>query len=103
MAAHRYCDPWGDSGVARKNRRNTTEREKLKIRASMLLNRLESFAKGKVEMSAAQVQAARIVIGKVIPDLKSVEVTGDPDKPIKHDVTSSMPPESAYLLMVRGQ
>ena len=34
-------------------------------------------------MSAAQVQAARVIIGKVIPDLKSVEVTGDSEKPIE--------------------
>lgn len=63
------------------NRPGHSERDTLRIRASQLLNRLESFANGKVELSAAQVQAARIVIGKVVPDLKSVEMTGDPEKP----------------------
>jgi hypothetical protein len=47
------------------------------------LNRLDSFANGKVKLSAAQVQAAKIVIGKVVPDLKSVEMAGDPEKPIE--------------------
>lgn len=85
---------------ARINRITHSERDKARIRATQLLNRLNSFALGKVELSAAQVQAARIVIGKVIPDLKSIEVTGDPDRPIKHD--HSLTPDAAYLMLVRG-
>ena len=73
--------------AARTNKRLHSERDKLRIRASQLLNRLESFANGKVELSAAQVQAARIMIGKVVPDLKSVEVTGDPERPRVHSLT----------------
>jgi len=34
-------------------------------------------------MTPSQVQAAKIVIGKVIPDLKAVEHSGDQQKPIK--------------------
>jgi hypothetical protein len=41
------------------------------------------FANGEVEMSAAQVQAAKVVIGKEIPDLKALEVSGDEDMPLK--------------------
>lgn len=70
----------------RVNRPGHSEREKLRIRASQLLNRLSLFANGKVRMNAAQVHAARIVIGKVVPDLKSVEVTGDPEKPLAHSL-----------------
>jgi hypothetical protein len=47
------------------------------IRASQLLNRLNSFVNGECELSPAQVQAARIVIGKVIPDLKAMEHSGE--------------------------
>ena len=42
--------------------------------------------RNQVKLSSAQVQAARIVIGKVVPGLKSVEMvdmTGDPEKPIE--------------------
>lgn len=73
--------------AARTNKRFHSERDKLRIRASQLLNRLNLFVKGEVELSAAQVMAARIVIGKVVPDLKSVEVTGDPEKPLAHSLT----------------
>ncbi|HXC66181.1 MAG TPA: hypothetical protein VN638_02110 [Nitrospiraceae bacterium] len=65
------------------NRPGHSKRDKDRIRASQLLNRLDSFANGKVKLSAAQVQAAKIVIGKVVPDLKSVEMAGDPEKPIE--------------------
>ena len=72
--------------AARTNKRLHSERDKARIRASQLLNRLDAFVNGKVELSAAQVQAARVVIGKVIPDLKSVEMTGDPEKPLTHSL-----------------
>lgn len=51
-------------------------------------------------MSSAQVLAARVVIGKVIPDLRSIEHTGKDGGPVKHDVTLSV--EESYLRMVRG-
>jgi hypothetical protein len=49
---------------------------KERIRASQLLNRLTQFANGEIELSAAQVQAAKVVIGKVVPDMRAVELTG---------------------------
>jgi hypothetical protein len=39
------------------------------------------------QLSSGKVQAARVVIGKVIPDHKSVEVTGDPEKPLEQSLT----------------
>lgn len=71
-----------DTMAKRINRPGHSKRDKDRIRASQLLNRLDAFANGKTDMTTAQVMAARIVIGKVIPDLKSVEVTGDPEKPL---------------------
>ena len=70
--------------AARTNKRLHDEQTKRRIQASQLLNRLDSFANGKVLMSQAQVVAARVVIGKSIPDLKSVEVTGSDGGPIQH-------------------
>ena len=62
--------------AARTNKPLHNDRTKERIRASQLLNRLNSFANGEIEMSNAQVNAARVVIGKIIPDLKAVELTG---------------------------
>jgi hypothetical protein len=62
--------------AARTNKITHDEKTKALIRASQLLNRLNQHANGEVEMTQAQVQSAKIVIGKVIPDLKSMELRG---------------------------
>lgn len=45
-----------------------------KIQASQLINRLTGHVLGEVEMSATQVQAARILLGKTLPDLSAVQM-----------------------------
>jgi hypothetical protein len=67
--------------AARKDPKNLPQSYELQ-RAKQLLNRLNSFAEGNAQMTPAQVQAARIVIGKEIPDRKAVEHSSDPDKPM---------------------
>lgn len=42
----------------------------------MLVNRLEDHALGKVEMTATQVQAARVLLNKTLPDLQAVQHSG---------------------------
>lgn len=69
--------------AARINKPLHEEKTKALIRASQLLNRLTLHANGEVEMTPTQVQAARIVIGKAIPDMKAIEHSGNPDKPLK--------------------
>jgi hypothetical protein len=68
--------------AARTEKPSHEEKTKRLIRASQLLNRLNSYANGEVEMTPAQVQAAKIVIGKEIPDLKAIEHSGG-EEPIK--------------------
>lgn len=48
-----------------------------RIKADLLRKRLENHALGKCEMTATQVQAARILLAKVIPDLKAIEHSGE--------------------------
>jgi hypothetical protein len=59
---------------------DTQTREK--IRTSQLINRLESHAFGEVELTQTQVRAIEILIKKTLPDLASVELTGDKDNPV---------------------
>lgn len=40
-----------------------------KIKASMLLNRLQDHVEGKVEMTSTQIRAAEILLKKCLPDL----------------------------------
>ena len=47
-----------------------------KIQASLLINRLMDCAEGKVDLNAQQVNSAKTLLNKVLPDLKAIEVTG---------------------------
>lgn len=72
--------------AARINKTHHDDKTKRLIQASQLINRLISHANGEIEMSQSQVNAAKIVIGKAIPDLKAVELSGSDEKPIRHTV-----------------
>lgn len=72
---------------ARKNKICHDDKTKRLIQASQLINRLISHANGEIEMTPSQVNAAKIVIGKSIPDLKSIEHAGSEEKPLYMDIT----------------
>ena len=73
--------------AARTNKRLHDEQTKRRIQAGQLLNRLDLFANGKLEMTQAHVLAAKVVIGKSIPDLKSIEHSANDEKPIQRHLT----------------
>ncbi len=86
--------------AARTHNPKHDENTKRRIQASQLLNRLTLFAHGKVVMRPEQLMAAKIVIGKSIPDLKSIEHTGKDGDPIAHK--ASMTADEAYFAMVKA-
>jgi hypothetical protein len=53
------------------------ERARLRIKAGQIMDRLEKHINGEIEMSNTQIQAAKILLAKALPDLKAVEHTGD--------------------------
>jgi len=55
-----------------------------KIQASVLIGLLESHAMGETELSASRIKAIELLLKKSIPDLQSIELTGDDDAPITH-------------------
>lgn len=71
--------------AARKNLPHS-DRTREKIRASMLLNRLEKFVEGKVKMNAPQVTAALGLLKKVVPDLQAVTHDGNIDHKVVGEV-----------------
>lgn len=73
--------------AARKDPRNRDSSNKL-ASATQLLNRLIKHANGELELTQSQINAAKIVIGKYIPDLKAVEITGKDGGPVR--VTASI-------------
>ena len=74
--------------MAARNRPYLAQATKDRIRATMLIKRLQDHALNKVEMSPTQVQAAKILLGKVIPDIKSVDHTGGTDNVMRLEITT---------------
>jgi hypothetical protein len=64
--------------AARLNRRQQ-DSVRENIRASQIVNRLQDHVQGKVELSPTQIQAARILLDKCVPNLASIDqnVTGE--------------------------
>ena len=58
---------------------------RVKIQNSNVLNALIQHVDGKREMSASQVSAGLGLLKKVLPDLQSVTIGGDPLAPIVHE------------------
>ena len=53
------------------------EETRKKVQTSQLINRLQDHVVGKVDMSPTQVRAAEILLRKSLPDLSSVEHSGE--------------------------
>lgn len=81
--------------AARKTKRlNDDWREKIK--SSMLVNRLQDHANGKVEMTKSQVTAAIALLKKTAPDLQAITLAGDAENPLK--VINELGPELSKKL-----
>lgn len=52
------------------------------IQAKQIINRLQGHVDGKVELSATQVQAAKILLSKTLPDLSATELSGNVEQPV---------------------
>lgn len=61
--------------AARINRKHD-EKTRLKIQTSQLVNRLQSFANGDVELTRDQIKAIEVLLKKSLPDLSSMSVEG---------------------------
>jgi hypothetical protein len=68
--------------AARKRKVALTDDWKENIRASMIMNRLVKHVEGEVDMTPTQINAAKIVLGKILPDLARSELTGQDGAPI---------------------
>lgn len=53
------------------------EETRAKIQAAQIINRLQGHVMGDVELSPAQVSSAKVLLGKVLPDLTAMDLSGD--------------------------
>lgn len=62
-----------------------------KIQASVLIGLLESHAMGEIELSASRIRAIELLLKKSIPDLQSVELTGNSEEPVTMKIITGIP------------
>lgn len=67
------------------------EATRQRIQTSQLVNRLNGYALGEadpasgkpIEISQGQLKAMEILLRKSLPDLAAVQISGDPEAPVK--------------------
>lgn len=69
-----------------------SDEHRVKIQKSNILNALIEHVDGKREMSATQVSAGLGLLKKCLPDLSSVEISGDPEAPLSISVIELVAP-----------
>ena len=62
-----------------------------RIQASVLIGLLESHAMGEIELSASRIRAIELLLKKSIPDLQSVELTGNSEEPVTMKIITGIP------------
>jgi len=69
--------------AARTTKIRHDEETRAKIKTSQLLNRLNNHVFANVEISQTQMKAIEILLRKTLPDLAAVQLSSDPDQPVK--------------------
>jgi hypothetical protein len=60
---------------------------KANIRAGMLLTNLYKHAMGQKEMQKSQIEATKVILAKLVPDLARTELTGADGQPLVVRIT----------------
>ena len=60
-------------------KRSFAEKTRDRIKAAKIENRLIAFINGEINMTGAQVMAAKILMDRVLPSLKQIEPLEQPD------------------------
>ena len=74
--------------VGVRDSRRVDQKTRDKIQATQIVNRLQKHILADDDvMTVSQVNAARVLLNKILPDLKAVEVSGNPDAPLNGNWT----------------
>jgi hypothetical protein len=71
--------------MAARLRKTHQDDVRLKIKTTELINRVQAYAMGELadeDVSSNRLNAIKLLLNKALPDLQSVEITGDEDNPI---------------------
>lgn len=77
--------------AARLNPRHS-EMVRTKIQATELINLLQDYALGRIdEITSGRMKAIEILLKKSVPDLSSIEMTGNDEAPVLLKVITGVP------------
>ena len=62
-----------------------TPRWRCKEKIGNMMSRLQKHGAGEIEMTQTQIAAAKLYLSKTLPDLQSIQHSGDADNPVKVD------------------
>ncbi|UOF78843.1 hypothetical protein [Caudoviricetes sp.] len=71
--------------MAARIRKTHQDEIRAKIKTTALINRVQDYAIGNLadeDVSPNRLNAIKLLLSKSLPDLSSVQVTGDPDQPL---------------------
>lgn len=71
--------------MAARLRKSHQDDVRTKIKVSNLIDRLEKYANGELsdeDISSNRLNAIKLLLSKTLPDLSSVEITGDEENPL---------------------
>ncbi len=71
--------------MAARLRKTHQDDVRTKIKVTELINRVQSYALGDIsddDVSSNRLNAIKLLLNKALPDLQSVEITGDADNPL---------------------
>ena len=80
--------------AARKMKIKHQDDVRQKIQVSALINRVHDYATGKLsddEVSPNRLNAIKLLLSKALPDLSSVQHTGDSNNPVSMTITWQKP------------
>lgn len=63
--------------MGRRHKQWTPDVVRQRIQTAQLINRLQGCALGEIDMTPAQLKSAEILLRKALPDLQSIEHTGE--------------------------
>ena len=76
--------------MAARMRKTHQDDVRAKINVSNLITRLKKYAEGELtdeDISPNRLNAIKLLLSKALPDLSSVQITGDEDNPVAMAIT----------------
>lgn len=67
--------------AARKNKITLSDTWRERIQAGVIMERVQKHFNGEIELTKTQMDAAKLLLSKIVPDLARTEIAQDKDSP----------------------